>query len=158
MCVLDAEIKIAVCASALGRHIPLICVIAPARDTSRLFSFLPPVFPCLTLFLNSFPPPRSLLSVPPVSLATACPSLPLSASLRRPPTHPAHPPPPPFLPFPLGSGAKVGWRTEANTAQGRAEGNPKAGELIMCMFMFERVLPVCLFVRRVPFFVTRNCK
>ncbi|KAI9530675.1 hypothetical protein NQZ68_000165 [Dissostichus eleginoides] len=32
--------------------------------------------------------------------------------------------------------AKVGSRTEANTAQGRAEGDPKAGELIMCVFVF----------------------
>ncbi|XP_044065723.1 uncharacterized protein LOC122882433 isoform X1 [Siniperca chuatsi] len=104
----------------LPAAVPLFCVTTSAHDTLRCFSFL--VFLCLTLFLNSFSltPP---LSVHP-SLATACPSLPLSVSLHL-------PPPLLFLPFPLGSSAKVGRRSEANTAQGRAEGDPKAGELIM---------------------------
>ncbi|KAM9350975.1 uncharacterized protein ABDE67_008269 [Symphorus nematophorus] len=48
------------------------------------------------------------------------------------------PPPLLFLPFPPGSGAKVGRRTEANTAQGRAEGDPKAGELIMWLCVSRR--------------------
>lgn len=112
------------------------------RGRSRQFT-LPPfilflVFPWHTLFLNSFSrtPP---LSVP--SLATAYPSLPLSVSLhhhRHPPLPPPPPPPVLFLSFPLGSGAKVGRRTEANTAQGRAEGDPKAGELIMWLCVSRR--------------------
>lgn len=58
-------------------------------------------------------------------------SLPSSFCVSAPPTSSR-----PSLSFPLGSGAKVGWQTEANTAQGRAEGDPKAGDLIMCMSVF----------------------
>lgn len=73
------------------------------------------------------------------------PSLPPSMS------SPHHNPPPPdsalpFLCFPLGSGAKVGRQTEANASQGRAEGKSKAGELIMCVFVFWTVLPLSLFL------------
>lgn len=61
-------------------------------------------------------------------------SLPSSFCVSAPPT--SSRPPLLSLSFPLGSGAKVGWQTEANTAQGRAEGDPKAGDLIMCMSVF----------------------
>lgn len=102
---------------------------ASSEVPPRLFLlFLSLILVYRTLFLNSFSltPP---ISVPPLS--TARPSLPLSVCTPL----PSPPPPPlPFLPFALGSGAKVGWRTEANTAQGRAEGDPKAGQLIMCVF------------------------
>ncbi|MEQ2290547.1 hypothetical protein AMECASPLE_004278 [Ameca splendens] len=70
----------------------------------------------------------------------------------------SNPPPPdsalPFLCFPLGSGAKVGRPTEANTSQGRAEGAPKADELIICVFVFWSVLSLsqCIFSQVKVFF------
>lgn len=110
----------------LPAAVPLVCVIASAHDSLCFFSFFFSSF-CvslsfLTLFLwlLLFLFPLSLQHVPPF----------LFLCLYTPP------PPLPFLPFPLGSGAKVGWRTKANTAQGRAEGDPKAGKLIMCMLVF----------------------
>lgn len=100
-------------------------VAALCHCDSLHFSFLFLVFQCLNSF--SLTPPLSVL---PLSLQHVPPFL-FSVSLL-----PPYLPPLPFLPFPLGSGAKVGRQTEANTAQGRAEGDPKAGELIMSMLVF----------------------
>lgn len=108
------------------------CFASPRRLTtvgvsSRTFSR----FLCAVLCLNSF---LGLLLFLFLLSLQACHSLPLSVALHT-------PPPLPFLSFPLGSSAKVGWQTEANTAQGRAEGDPKAGELIMCTSVF--LTPLC---------------
>ncbi|KAM8864537.1 uncharacterized protein AB9W97_018806 isoform 2-T7 [Spinachia spinachia] len=130
--------------SSEGARLPSCCFVWRRHDSFSSCLFI--VCWCLT---NSFS--RCLLFLfllsLSFSLATACPSLPLSVST----------PPSPLLlsPLPLGSSAKVGRRTEANTAQGRAEGDPKAGELIVCTFDLKKVsfLPYAC-VRLSPFLAT----
>lgn len=116
--------------AAASRYLTVLC----RRVGSRQLTFL-----LILFFLLSFCGTLSVLTLFSdsssfCSFSRYSMSLPSSFCVSAPPT--SSRPPLLFLSFPLGSGAKVGWQTEANTAQGRAEGDPKAGELIMCMSVF----------------------
>lgn len=144
---------VCLCVLTLGRHVLPVRVIASARDTLSLSSISFSL--CLLVSHSSSlyspattSPPASVSVTPPTSVSHHSRSLPSSFCVFMPP----HPIPP------LGSGAKVGWRTEAtahNTAhahihtnthtdrvQGRAEGKSKCWQidLVFCFICTQRIV------------------
>lgn len=143
------------CLQVLLAALSLLCVTGSAHDSSWF----------LSLSFSSFFFRGTLSFLTPPSLSSSSHYSMSPPFLLQCPPHNATPPPPdsalPFLRFPLGRGAKVGRQTEAIASLGRAEGEPKAGELIMCVFVFWSVLALFLYAS-VPkldsALVTRSCK